>query len=1143
MPADRRHQQVGRGNVHRHLLLRLASVTMTGNPQSEDPDGLRLELLGAARLHVAGAGVHALERRDAALLTLLVIEGPTSRAHAAALLWPESDERHANNSLRQRLFRLKRALGRDVIIGDRLLALAPDVSHDLADFAARLALDGSAGQGELLGTIDFTDSGDLCDWVDAAREQWRATRRQVIAESASRLEAEGRIAPALELAERLVLDDVNAEHAHRRVMRLHYLRGDRAAALGAFERCRAFLKRELRAEPGKETLELAAVVQRSDVLPASAPSPRLVTLMRPPVLVGRESEWRAIQEAWAQARMVLLSGEPGMGKSRLVNDLAAKREGACTSGARPGDANVPYAMLTRVLRTLLQRFGKPSQGWVLEEMARVLPELGSAPASQLQPLRLHDAFNAAVQHCANSGLGLLMVDDMQFADAASLEWLLRWMDQLGPEGPRLLVAGRSNELPSALIQWSQAHVDDRLVEVSLQPLEPAGILQLLESLAVPGLRASDWVGPLARHTGGNPMYVLETITAHLSGSAGRVGQPRPELPIPAGIGPLIVRRLEQLSPSAHRLAQLAALAGPVFTVLLASRVLGVHPLDLSAAWRELEAAQVLRDGAMAHDLITEATAKSIPAPIANQLHREIAAAAESLKELPAHVAQHWFEAGEWAHAGAAFMRAAEVARATSQRKLEGELAAQAAECFDRCGDLANRFDARVRQHLTTRYTLRLDLQVENARQLLSLASTPEQRGVALEAYAAVLVEEFRHDDVAAAAREARLIAARTGDTTLELTAARTECRALGWTKRGPEALQLVQRYLPLARERLGDEAGVRAIAEFGCALMTCDRFDEAAALFEDALQAAVALENWGLCQECHRHMAWIHDYRGDIVKSVESYESSESLAQRIGAEKVPASISRSIFARRLKELGRFAEALALLEDVYDEQRNGAGVAVVAVTEADLAGLYLWFGQPARAMSVLRAPAHDAPPFMQRTYRFATAQIGSWQGRKPLAQLQEALDWANRESGPFYRFAIECELARLLPPDEGAALALHSMACSQAIGLELSTWPLKAVAADALRRAGRVNEAVELTHQCVEYFEARPPFVLYPPEYWWIAHQVFAAASEQFAAERALQKAVDWIRRTALPNVPEAFSDSFLHRNPVNRAVFAAAGQL
>jgi tetratricopeptide (TPR) repeat protein len=276
---------------------------------------------------------------------------------------------------------------------------------------------------------------------------------------------------------------------------------------------------------------------------------------------------------------------------------------------------------------------------------------------------------------------------------------------------------------------------------------------------------------------------------------------------------------------------------------------------------------------------------------------------------------------------------------------------------------------------------------------------------------------------------------------------------------------------------------------------------------------------------------------------VESYESSESLAQRIGAEKVPASISRSIFARRLKELGRFAEALALLEDVYDEQRNGAGVAVVAVTEADLAGLYLWFGQPARAMSVLRAPAHDAPPFMQRTYRFATAQIGSWQGRKPLAQLQEALDWANRESGPFYRFAIECELARLLPPDEGAALALHSMACSQAIGLELSTWPLKAVAADALRRAGRVNEAVELTHQCVEYFEARPPFVLYPPEYWWIAHQVFAAASEQFAAERALQKAVDWIRRTALPNVPEAFSDSFLHRNPVNRAVFAAAGQL
>jgi tetratricopeptide (TPR) repeat protein len=613
--------------------------------------------------------------------------------------------------------------------------------------------------------------------------------------------------------------------------------------------------------------------------------------------------------------------------------------------------------------------------------------------------------------------------------------------------------------------------------------------------------------------------------------------------VPDSIGPLIVRRLQQLSPGAYRLAQLAALAGPNFTVSLATRVLGVQALDLSAVWRELEAAQVLCEGALAHDLIAKATSKSIPAPIARQLHKELAAAAETLGALPAHVAQHWFEAGEWAPAGAAFMRAADVARAASQRKLEGELAGQAADCFGRCGDISSRFIARERQHSTTRYTLRLDLQIESARQLLELASTPIQRGVALEAYAAVLVEDFRHDEVAAAAHEARLIAANSGETVCELTAARTESRALGWAKRGQEALQLVQQYLPLAREHLGEESGVRAIAEFGCTLMTCDRFDEAAALFENALQAAVALEDWGLCQECHRHMAWVHDYRGDIEKSAQSYEASESLAQRLGAEKVPASISRSIFARRYKELGRFAQALTLLEEVCDEQRSSQGVAVLAVTEADLAGLYLWLGQPARAMSVLRAPLGDAPPFMHRTYHFAAAQIETWQGRRPVAQLQEALNWAARESGPLYQCMIECEMARILPAAEGAELALQSMARSQAIGLELSTWPLKAVASDALRRARRLDDALELAHQCVAHFETRPPFMLYPPEYWWIAHQIFAAASDGPAADRALGKGVNWIRQIALPQVPAPFLDSFLQRNPVNRALLTTAGRL
>ena len=96
---------------------------------------------------------------------------------------------------------------------------------------------------------------------------------------AAKLERDGQIALALQYGERLLADDPLREHAHRQLMRLHYLRGDRAAALGAFERCRDLLKRELATAPGKETLELAALIESSDALPSPAPVAKPVSVL------------------------------------------------------------------------------------------------------------------------------------------------------------------------------------------------------------------------------------------------------------------------------------------------------------------------------------------------------------------------------------------------------------------------------------------------------------------------------------------------------------------------------------------------------------------------------------------------------------------------------------------------------------------------------------------------------------------------------------------------------------------------------------------------------------------------------------------------------------------------------------------------
>jgi DNA-binding SARP family transcriptional activator len=271
-------------------------------------DGVQLYLLGLPRLQPLALtpsaqgmapGAHALERKDAALLALLAIDGPAPRARIAALLWPDVDDDKARNNLRQRLFRLRRVAGRDVVGGDNVLRLADGVVHDLVQLAERLAEDADVGSGALLGPHDYEDAAELADWVGAAREHWRAARRHALADVAARHESAGRIAAALPYAERLVQDDPLREHAHRRLMRLHYLRGDRAAALVAYERLRELLKRELGTVPRRESRELAQLVEASGALPQAAPAARPVTVLRPPRLVGRDAEWRALEAARA----------------------------------------------------------------------------------------------------------------------------------------------------------------------------------------------------------------------------------------------------------------------------------------------------------------------------------------------------------------------------------------------------------------------------------------------------------------------------------------------------------------------------------------------------------------------------------------------------------------------------------------------------------------------------------------------------------------------------------------------------------------------------------------------------------------------------------------------------------------------------
>ncbi len=1162
------------------MLLRLASLSMVDSrSQPTEPtqaNGLQLELLGVARLLRNGVVLQLLERRDAALLALLVIEGPTARARIAALIWPDSDIKHAGNSLRQRLFRLKRIAGQDVVLGDRLLALASHVQHDLGAFADRTLLKGDRSLGELLGSADYSDSAELGAWVQIAREQWRAARRQAMAEAASRLEGEGHLAGALELAERLVLDDPCAEHAHRRVMRLHYLRGDRAAALAAFERCGSLLKREVNASPGKETRQLASTIEASGSLqqPArAAPQPLPTSLRRPPRLVGRDAQWRQLEDAAAQGGTVLLEGEPGSGKSRLLQDFAAARHWPAPAGARPGDEAVPYALASRWLDGLLGHFALPADAALRRELARLVPRLADPrdpTAGLLEPARLLQALESvlsawrsnAAQAQSGAGVGMLgmALDDLQFADPASLELLFG----LASPGPALddtgwcwVLALRADVQPDELRKRRQSPALQRIVHLRLAPLNEPEVEALLDSLQLPGLVAPAWAAPLVAHCGGHPFAIIDTLAGlHAQGQHEFSAGPNLSAHSSQRVG-AVVRRLEQLPADAQQMAHVAAAAGQDFCVELAAFTLGCAPVALAAPWRTLEQAGLFRSGGFAHDLVRQAALDALPRAIEQALHRQIAqwlVQSGDVRSTPraARIAAHWDAAAEWPLAARSYEVAAHEARVRSARREELQALDAAARCHRAvklpAGDDAA-FDCECRGVDLLLLIDSADTALARAQGLFERAGTDRQRSAALVARAHVLGERYQPEAALADALAAGLLADAVLAPRLQLLARQRAAAALTRLARPDEAVAMLQ-VQPNELGHLDDEERLLWLSDHASTLDHADRRVEAVAMFERAIAQAEALGHWGAANEAWGNKAIALMYLHRLPASLEASQKAIECGQRAGSERGSMLIDEMSMAGTLRDLGRFADYLARAEALPQALRNVGYALWACNAENDLAICFAWLGRPELAQRTLTPVPDDMAPIMRAARLYTQARLLRWRptaagGARPAALVRQAnalIEAGGGTGNSYVRLKVALELAR----DEEPTAALAATVRIEAEAQRREQWMLAAHAlvmrTELLTQMAATERAALAACELIERCERDGPVpALYAPEVWWVAYRALRPV-DPARARAALMRAHDWIEKTAMPQVPAIFQHSFRERNPVNVAVRAAMAQ-
>jgi DNA-binding SARP family transcriptional activator len=648
--------------------------------QSLTPDRIRLFLRGEAFALLADGRRVALERKEAGLLAYLALEGPSSRSRLAGLLWPDGCEEGARGNLRQRLARLRRSVGEAVVDDGHALRLASGVTLD------------SQGTGELLSTLHYDDCTEFDQWLSRRRCAVQAQDRERLLSEAQRLIDTDRFAAAVEVAEQAIAADPVAEEGYRRLMRWYYLRGDRSAAISVWDRCKEVLRREYGLSPSDQTAQLGRAILEAEKPTTINWPPRAIpiTVLRPPRLIGRGPALRRLRTAWSSGQMFVLFGEGGIGKSRLLTEFASNNSSVVISAARRGDAAVPLSTLARLLSAARERFRPQLDADVAADVGRLVPQL-LAPGQQARALS-NDAdrlrFVASVESfaaaCRANGAYGVLIDDLQFADNASAALFRSLFDPArAGQAPwragfatrcEAMNIGARNLLEGLKASW-------QVVSIELVPLEFAGIKRLLESLQITELRAESWIRALAQHAGGNPAFLLESIKTILA--EGPVSAVPARLPVPATVEAAVQRRLEQLDPDVRTLAQLAAVAATAFSVSLAAAALGKPALTLTPAFAELERLQILKGSAFVHDIVHEATLRSVPEAIRQVLHRTVAEYLESAAGPPGVIAAHWQACAEWARAGRHWRAAAEAATVNSRPIDAAEFLMRADECAER----------------------------------------------------------------------------------------------------------------------------------------------------------------------------------------------------------------------------------------------------------------------------------------------------------------------------------------------------------------------------------------------------------------------------------------------------------------------------
>jgi DNA-binding CsgD family transcriptional regulator/tetratricopeptide (TPR) repeat protein len=738
-----------------------------------------------------------------------------------------------------------------------------------------------------------------------------------------------------------------------------------------------------------------------------------------PTFVGRVEELRLLEAARVRAAssepaVVLVGGEAGVGKTRLLAELTSRWRAAgmrvLAGGCVPvGDGTLPYAPIVAALRRLPDDLGvvavRELVGPSWPELARLLPTLGESAHGQpgeAAQARLFELVLGLLGRLGERAPLLLVVEDLHWADRSTRDLLAFLIRNLHRERVLLIVTYRSDEPHAVWLGPYLAELDrgGPVQRLELQRFDRSETRAQLAAIlgAVP---STDLVDALFGRSEGNPFFTEELLAAVRSGSS----------ELPATLRDLLRGRVEGLPEPARQVLRVAGVAGRQVPHRLLDAVAGLDDEQLSGALRAAAAHQLLvvqpgQDGyELRHALLREIVEADLLPGERARLHARYAEVLAERPELAAasptvataELAAHWDAAGELARALPARVAAglaAEHAHAFAEADRHYQRALELWEQVPEPGQpagldlidlLARTADAAASTGALERgiglledARRRVDPTVEPVRAALLLARLGHHRQIrGDETGALVAFEEAQRllAGAAPSAERARVLAAHAQTLTLL------------W--RSPEAVAYCEEAIGVARAVGARAEEAHALNTLGICMEDLGEVDRALALHLEARRIAEEVGDAEGIVRAYTNVAHVLMLAGRSQDALDDAQEGYQRARQLGLERATGSYIAGNLASRLLLTGRWEECEQFTAELLTVE---CWSAFHLHTTRGL--LQTWRGDFAAARKELSSALRLSPPVHSWYPWFARAELALWEGRddEAAAAVAEGLRW-------------------------------------------------------------------------------------------------------------------------------------------------------